>query len=325
MLPVSVRTSVLALIVFAVCPPLAAQAFGLNLGPLHFELPIPVPDGGHRITRTDPAPPDATDNGSPTLLYPVLAWPSLYDDIFWPKTATPRAFGIQAIFDQAFSNYASQRPADLCPYKVSVDEVVMRIGRETMPTPAQKPVLQKLGTALGQADGYLIKSCPPEIPAEPVSRLRLMDHQIDATIMALEITRPALADFVQSLDDKQRARLDGPAPQVDPNAAASCKLGGDAISAPLARLQQAVQPTEAQQPAFAALQDAFRRAADDFSSACGETPARTALSRLDAAEARLDATWRAVQTLEVALATFQKQLTDEQNAGLNTLDVVSAR
>ena len=72
---------------------------------------------------------------------------------------------------------------------------------------AQQPLLQKLGTALAQANGYLIKSCPAEIPSLPVERLQLMVSQIDAMTMALEIVRVPLQKFEQSLDDRQRALL----------------------------------------------------------------------------------------------------------------------
>jgi len=331
MLPVSVRIGAMALAVgAALYAPLPAKALGINFGPLHLNLPIPG-FHGRRMARTEPGNPgssgnpETADSGQPALLYPVLAWPSLYDDIFWPRPSAPWVFGYRNIFDQAFSKYPPERVADLCPYKVSADEVVMRIARETMPTAAQKPLLQKLGTALGQANGYLIKSCPTEVPQQPIDRLKLMDHQIDATIMALEIVRPALAEFVQSLDDKQRARLGGPAPSSDGNiVAVSCKLSAASVNDPLSRLEQAVQPTDAQRPAFAAVQDAFNRAGSEFDGTCGAVPS-TALGRLDAAESRLDATWRAVQTIEVALANFQKQLSDEQNMRLNNLEIASAR
>ena len=69
----------------------------------------------------------------------------------------------------------------------------------------EQPLLQKLRTALAQANGYLIKSCPAEIPPLPVERLQLIDSQIDAMTMALEIVCVPLQKFEQSLDDKQRA------------------------------------------------------------------------------------------------------------------------
>ena len=39
---------------------------------------------------------------------------------------------------------------------------------------------------------------------------------------------------------------------------------------------------------------------------------RSAVARLEAIEARLDATWRAILAIQVALATFETKLNDEQ-------------
>ena len=56
-------------------------------------------------------------------------------------------------------------------------DATLRIGRAIAPTAAQEPLLQKLGTALAQANGYLIKSCPAVIPPLPVERLELSIHR----------------------------------------------------------------------------------------------------------------------------------------------------
>lgn len=338
---VSTRIGAVALITAAFCAPQAAMAFGLRLGPFHLYLP-----GAHyhhrhyhgRIARFEPAPrearaepgeaaapsaPEQPEGGSPSLLYPVLAWPSLDDDIFWPRASVPWAFGYDDIFSQAFAKYSPQRVAAFCPTRISVDELVMRITRETMPTAAQKPLLQNLATALGQANGYLIKSCPSEIPPQPVARLQLMDNQTDAMIMALDIVRPRLQAFEESLDDKQRARLNGPAPSATDGAVPVCKLSAGAGSGPLSQLEQAVQPTDAQRPALAAVADAFKRAADALDSDCNVATPPTALDRLEAIETRLDATWRAVLTIQVALANFQSDLSDEQKSRFNAMEIAA--
>jgi LTXXQ motif family protein len=339
-MPVSTRIAAVALVIVAFCPSQAAVAFSLRLGPFHLALP-----GTHyhhryrwRIGRYEPTartaraepneavaplPAEPTENGSPSLLYPVLAWPSLYDEIFWPRAADSWAFGYDNIFSQAFAKYSPQRTAAFCPYRISTDEIAMRIARETMPTATQKPALQQLATALGQANGYLIKSCPRELPAQPVARLRLMDDQIDAIIMALNIVRPQLQAFERSLDDKQRGRLDGPPPSAAGGLMPACKSNAASAGGSLSQLEQVVQPTDAQRPALDAVANAFNRAAVDLDASCtGVTPA-TALGRLEAIETRLDATWRAVLTIQVALANFQKQLTEEQVGRLNTLAIAA--
>ena len=336
---VSTRIGAVA-IAAALCSPQAAVAFGIRLGPLHLYLPGPHYYHRYhgRMARSEPAPrmaraepgevatPSAqeqSENSSPSLLYPVLAWPALDDDIFWPRASVPWAFGYDDIFSQAFAKYSPQRVAAFCPTRISVDDLVMRITRETAPTAAQKPLLQNLATALGQANGYLIKSCPGEIPPRPVARLQLMENQIDAMIMALDIVRPRLQAFEQSLDDKQRARLNGPAPSSTTSAVPACKLSANAVSGLLSQLERAVEPTDAQRPALAVVGDAFNRAAAALDADCSTATPPTALGRLEALETRLDATWRAVLTIQVALANFQGELNDEQIGRFNALEIAA--
>ena len=323
MLPVSARIGVVALAIAALGAPSRASALGLNFGPLHFYLPLPGFRGG-RSVPSEPSP--TTESRSPTLLYPVLALPSLYENIFWPKASAPWPFGYQDILDQAFGKYApDERISSLCPDRIATEEIVTRIARETTPTAAQSTALQKLGTALGQANGFLIKSCPDKIPAHPVERLKRMDHEIDTTIMALGLVRQPLQEFADSLDNKQRAHLDGPAPAVASKVASDCKLSADSVNEPLTRLERAVQPTKAQQAAFATVQDAFKRAAREFDGNCADAIPPTALARLDAITSRLDASWRAVEFIEVALADLQQGLSDEQHTRLDDLEVATSR
>ncbi len=320
------RVGVLALSLIALIPPQQANAYRLRLWPFHFRLA----GGGHhhhwrRLAHSETSAPEPRENTTapPTLLYPVLAWPGLDDDIFWPKPSSSWTFGYENIFGQAFAKYQPQRPSDLCPYRMAAGEIIIRVSRQIMPTAAQKPLLEKLATALGQANGYLIKSCPSEIPPQPVARLQLMERQIDATIMALQIVRPPLQQLAQSLDDAQRSRFNGPPPPE--TAAASCKPSAESVKRLSSQLEQAVQPTDAQRPATAAVADALERAAREFDVACRVAVPPTPLGRLDAIVARLDASWRAVQIIAVALANLQKDLNDEQNNRFNALELASTR
>ena len=282
------------------------------------------------MARTEPAATETpqgatTPAGPPSLLYPVLAWPSIYDEIFAPSASSSWSFGYRNIFDQAFAKYTPQRSADLClPVSRSDGGDRRPHHQETSPDAKQQPLLQKLATALGQANGYLIKSCPTEIPAQPVARLQLMVNQLDAMIMALEIVRPPLQAFEQSLSDEQRARFDGAGAALD-GIAPACKTPGGSPRQSLAELEHAVQPTDEQRPALAKVEDAFNRAQANLDADCPGAVSRTALGRLEATEERLDAAWRAAQTIQVALADFQKTLSDEQNARFNSLQLASAR
>ena len=68
-------------------------------------------------------------------------------------------------------------------------------------------------------------------------------------------------------------------------------------------LKQALQPTAAQEGAL--------RAASGLNAICSDGMPRMPSARLQAIEARLDITWVAVQTIQVAVAQFEKQLSDQ--------------
>jgi len=309
----------IALVVSALLPPpRAAKAFGLSFGPFHLSLPIP----GHHPRGGREARPES--GAAPVLLYAALAWPALLEDIFAPNVSSPWQFGYNNIFDQAFAKYPRDRNAEVCPGRDATAEMISRLEQETTPNDAQRPVFQKLATALGQANGYLLKTCPREVPPQPAARLQLMQAQLDAAVMALDIVRPQLQAFEQALDDEQRARLDGVGPAVS-GAPPACKSQAGSPKERLAQLERAVQPTDAQRQALANVEEAFTRAAQDLDADCPAQIAPTAIGRLEALEEQLDATWRAVQTIQVALANFQKELTDEQNTRLNALEIASSR
>ena len=165
---------------------------------------------------------------------------------------------------------------------------------------------------------------PTEIPPQPVARLQLMESQINTVIMALEIVRPPLQEFEQSLSDKQRARFDQASATTN-DIALACRMQTGSTKESLAQVEQAVQPTDAQRKALAKVEDAFNRAASELDADCPGAVSPTALGRLEATEARLDATWRAVETIEVALADFQTGLSDQQNIRFNALQLASTR
>jgi hypothetical protein len=84
-------------------------------------------------------------------------------------------------------------------------------------------------------------------------------------------------------------------------------------------LKQALQPTAAQDAALDDLERAFNRAASELNADCYDDVPRMPSARLQLIEGRLDTTWVAVQTIQVAVAQFQKQLSDQQRARLNAL------
>jgi hypothetical protein len=325
---IGVRIAALGLVLAIIFSSPQASGFGLRLGPFlfggrahhHYHRHVtrrPMDAPHPEATPTD----DVAQNRPPSLLYPVLAWPSFVGDIFRPTNHGSWPFSYQRIFDQAFAEYPAKRVADLCPRRLGEGGADLGIEREIAPTAAQQPLLQELGTAVAQANGYLVKSCPAAIPPLPVERLQLMNSQIDAMTMALEIVRVPLQKFEQSLDDRQRTRLS--AREASEDTARVCAKNQEPANWPIPILKEALQPSAAQEAAINDLERAFNRAASELNADCSDSMLRMPSARLQALEARLDITWVAVQTIQVAVAQFQKQLSDEQRARFNTLQLAA--
>jgi hypothetical protein len=80
-----------------------------------------------------------------------------------------------------------------------------------------------------------------------------------------------------------------------------------------------VQPNAQQREALTDVQQAFSRAANDLQAHCPSLVPRSAVARLEAIESRLDATWRAILSIQVALQDFESNLSDDQKTRLQTM------
>jgi LTXXQ motif family protein len=332
----------IAALAAGIVAPSPSAAFGLRIGPFHLGLPLPRPffrfrhrTARHRAVHTAAIGSDEVERGrgqsvpslAVALLYPGFALPALYDEIFWPMSA-PRGsssrwpFGYETIFRAAF---AKARPdARRCQQIDRATVIVDRITAEIRPNRAQLQLLQKLGDALGTAAGYLQKSCPSEIPPQPVARLKFMQLQIEPLSMALDIVRPPLQQFEQSLNGSQRARFAARlrTPSV---AAAACGTTPTTIDWPVDRIDQSVQPNTAQRGAIAAIKKVFASAANDLDAHCSSPLPLSPLARLEATQSRLDAAWRAELDIQVALSNLETRLSDQQRIRFNAIDLAAAR
>lgn len=326
--------------------PSPSAAFGLRVGPLYFGLPFFGHRHRHRTVAAAAgtaglhdeanlnavAPERAEREPALPLLYPGAALPTVYDEIFWSSSA-PWPFSYDAIFQTAFAKADAAHPAGACQQPDRGSAVVERLKDEIRPRGVQVQQLQKLAGALGMASGYLTKACPSDIPPQPVAQLQQMEWQIEKLAQALDIVRQPLQDFEQSLNATQRARLAGPrstaAAAVHPdrrtNIAAFCAASPTSVDASIERISLSVQPTEAQGDAVSNIKRAFRSAADELDANCPSVVPPDPLARLEATEARLDATWRAVVAIQVALADFDNGLSDEQRARLDATDFAAAQ
>ncbi len=316
-----------------------SAAFGLHFGPLHIGLPFfghsfgvrhrrhAALHGGRiydKATAEKPSgargfEPAQVDNSA--LLYPSLALPGLYDEIFWPRRSASWPFGYEAMVDSAFAKASAAADPQAC-WGADANAIVARIRAEIKPGAAQTPLVSKLAQALGMASGYLTKTCPKAIPPQPVARLQLMQSQIQTLSMALDLIRPPLQQFEQSLNAEQRSHFVAFSSAA---AAGSCRTPPAAIDRPVAEIEQRVAPTEDQRGALADLKQAFAGAAGDLDAHCPKSPPAMPLARLEAMESRLDAGWRAALAMQVALAQFEGKLTEEQRSRFDALAVTAAK
>lgn len=336
--------TVVALAAFAAVAiaPTPSMAFGLRFGPFHIGIPFGIPHRHHAARAPAPQSASLHDETQPNaasqaaapaqrvtsaLLDPALALPAVYDGIFWPSAAasSPWPFGYEAIFQTAF---AKVQGASACQQPADTRAVMARIQAEVRPTGAQAQQLQKLGGALAMAAQYLATACPRDIPAQPTARMQLMEWQIEKLTQALDIVRPPLADFQQSLNDRQRARFNAAAANggntATGNVMPACAVAPTAIDSSVEQISLSVQPTDAQRDAFAAVKDAFGGAARDLDAHCTASTPADPLARLEATQARLDATWRAVVAIQSSLANLENGLSTEQRSRLNATDFAAA-
>jgi LTXXQ motif family protein len=95
--------------------------------------------------------------------------------------------------------------------------------------------------------------------------------------------------------------------------------GRDPVGLPIDRIEQAVQPTDAQRAALDELANASRAAAQLIRASCPTQAPATALERMAAMKQRLEAMIKAAQALQHPLENFYYLLDDEQQARLNAL------
>jgi len=341
-----VTIAALAAVAFSPSP---SAAFGLRIGPFHIGIPFfgyrhrhpaaaPALRDEASLKTVPPAQGAASAQGSASqglmspLLYPVLALPAVYDEIFSPSSALPWPFSYDAILQTAFAKTAPDQNAAACPQPNRQSAVAERIRAEIRPAGNQLQQMQKLGGAFGFASDYLAKACPSEIPQDPAARLQLMEWQIEKLAEALDFVRPPLQELEQSLNDTQRARFGVPLstaaathPDRTNTIAPACAAAPTKVDASIEQISLAVQPTDAQGDAMNGLKQAFRNAASELDANCPLSLRGDPLARLEATEARLDATWRALVSIQTALADFETKLSAEQRVRFDATDFAAVQ
>jgi hypothetical protein len=111
----------------------------------------------------------------------------------------------------------------------------------------------------------------------------------------------------------------------DNTVAPSCAAVPPKVDASIEQISLAVQPTDDQRDAMNGLRQAFRNAAGELDANCPMSLPSDPLARLEAIEARLDATWRALVSIQTALADFQTKLSAEQRTRFDATDLAAAQ
>jgi ribosomal protein L20A (L18A) len=207
------------------------------------------------------------------------------------------------------------------------------------PSSEQRALLDNLRKASQEAAAQFRDACPESVPMTPPGRLQAMTQRLQATSDAVSIVKPALEAFYNSLSDEQKARFNEIGPQLarsqagsqrrqQQTAAADTEQGKQAdcssekagiSNIAIDRIEELVQPTEAQDASLDRLDEAMQKAVDTLREACPNTVAMTPVGRLEAMKQRLDAMIQAANTVRPALEDFYAALTDEQKAKFNRL------
>jgi hypothetical protein len=292
-----------------------------------------------------------------------LFWPHAYDDIFdytfWPYDydQTFWAYAYADVYNSIIWPYGYDDPVGsigmpggrlahgrngarraqevACGERTPglTDWPIERIERMVQPTPAQQAALGELKRASAQAMEELQAACPTDTASTPRARLDAMERRLEAMLRAVDLVRPALANFYGALRAEQKARFDAigyasaparrePSREGDaPRPTQFCRADrGPALSEQsIRRIEHAVHPTESQREALDALKHASAKAIETLQSACPRGIPTTPLARLDALQKRLDAMAQAVKLVRPAMEHFYGQLADAQKARFDTI------
>jgi hypothetical protein len=269
----------------------------------------------------------------------IWPWDYCGDDAFW-------GYGYGDIYEGMFLPYdyseyvqGPQAPERMAALTQSVaqscdDEAaevtgwpIDQIQSALSPNAQQTALLDGLGNAIVKASDVIKSHCPTTVAFAPTDRLAQMQERLEGMVQSVDIVQPALAKFYDSLSDEQKARFNdigvpgGKPPSSTQQAAQNpqAECGQAVMTFPTDRIDQVVQPNDAQKAKLDALQAANTKAEDLIKASCPSELPATPPDRLAAEGQRLQAMLQAVQTIQPALADFYDSLSDEQKARFNNL------
>jgi hypothetical protein len=208
------------------------------------------------------------------------------------------------------------------------DFSIQKIADQVQPDQKQQDLLNALQAASLKAVEILQQACPTDLPSTPTGRLAAMRARVDAMLKAVEIVRPALDDFYQSLSDEQRERFiavdqgdQAGRPQRGANLNHLCQGDLAAKSGlPIDRIKATLHLSPDQDNELRALDEATIDSAKMLQAQCQPDQSLTPPGRLAAMQDRLQAVSKALETTQAALSNFYGSLSDEQRAKFDRIN-----
>jgi len=270
----------------------------------------------------------------------AYAYDDFFDGVFWGEAGPPADYAYGEAFPQVRGPSGAQ---DQRPSYASVQALCKQPGSGITAWPFadieqkvglsgdQRQLLGDVRKASQDAAAAFKVSCPQEnaFPLTPPGRLAAMTARVGATLQAVQTVRPPLEKFYDSLSDEQKERFNeiGPkktAANAEVNeaskAAETCKQPKQGLAnLPIEKIEDAINPTDAQETELNKLQDATTQAVSIMQAACPDETPITPPGRLDVMEKRLQAMIDAAKTVKPSLESFYASLTGEQKARFNRI------
>ena len=182
---------------------------------------------------------------------------------------------------------------------------------------------------MGDAARFLRETCPTDVPLDPVTRFSVLQKQIHSMRRAIEMLKPPLARFEQSLSDEQRGRLSSktqPVTQAEGQRSGGeiCEATGAITRLPVDRIARTVRPRREQREALMDAYDASVRAAETLAKNCRQPTPMTPLARLEGMERQLKAAADAVEIVNAANRDFYDTLMPHQKARFDRMNSTHA-
>jgi hypothetical protein len=276
-------------------------------------------------------------------------WPYAYDDVFVGIYGgyAPEYYEAENAYAYAGSS-ASQRSYDratnssgtasqsagaerICTGEAKgvTDFAIQKIAQQVGPDQKQQDLLDELKAASVKAVDIMQQACPTELPSTPTGRLAAMRTRVEAMLKAVEVVRPALDKFYQSLSDEQRERFiavdqgqQAARPQRGADLNDLCQ--GDLrtkTGLPVEKIERTLHLDPDQETGLRALDEATLDSARMLQAKCQPDQSLTPPGRLAAMEDRLQVMVKALDTTQAALSKFYGSLSDEQKARFDRLSV----